>query len=433
MALKDYLAAIPETRIEQRRVPLELEPTRILREHESSPVLFENLGGARAVGNLWGDRVRIARFLGTDPQGLMDRILHAMDHPMPPQETDAAPFLARSTRDVELSALPIPKFYPGDAGRYITAGMVVAESDDARNLSYHRMLLLDDTRMAIRLVPRHLYALYAKARDAGEELPFVMVIGTGPATMLAGGMSFEFGKDELSVANALQGQGTGPPLTVTRLGPRLCAPTDAEYVLVGRLTLETTTEGPFVDILGTYDAAREQPVAVIERICHVEEALFQLVLPGGREHFFLMGLPREPMILRAVRNVVPQVHGVRLTEGGCCWFHGIVSITKQREGDGVNAILAAFGGHPSMKMVTVVDADIDVNDDLSVEWAVATRFQGHRGLVVIEKARGSSLDPSAMETTTTKVGVDATKPLGAAGFERASLEEPGPSAARRKA
>lgn len=433
MTLQEYLAAIPETRVERRAVALELEPTRLLRESPSTPILFENLGGGRAVGNLWGDRTRIARFLGTDRRGLMDRLLAAMDHPVPPQEVDSAPFLAHSTRDVELTALPIPKFYPGDAGRYITAGTVVAEGQGVRNLSYHRMLLLDETRMAIRLVPRHLYALYSQARDAGEELPFVMVVGTGPATMLAGGMSFEFGKDELAVANALQSQGTSKPLTLTRLGPHLCAPTDAEYVLQGRLTLETTTEGPFVDILGTYDAARDQPVAVIERICHVEDALFQIVLPGDREHFFLMGLPREPMILRAVRHVVPQVHGVRLTEGGCCWFHGVVSITKQREGDGVNAILAAFGGHPSMKLVTVVDSDIDVDDDRSVEWAVATRFQGHKGLVVIENARGSSLDPSAMETTTTKVGIDATRPLGVPGFERATLETPEPSPARHKA
>src|SRR4030043_491119 len=76
------------------------------------------------------------------------------------------------------------------------------------------------------------------------------------------------------------------------------------------------------------------------------------------------------------------------------------SRTKQKEGDGVNAIMAALGAHPSMKMVTIVDNDIDIFDDQDVEWAVATRFQGHKGLVIIENARGSSLDPSADEPTT---------------------------------
>jgi UbiD family decarboxylase len=108
---------------------------------------------------------------------------------------------------------------------------------------------------------------------------------------------------------------------------------------------------------------------------------------------------------------------VRLTEGGCCWLHGVVSITKQKEGDSVNAIMAALGAHPSMKLVTVVDNDIDIYDDRDVEWAVATRFQGHKGLVVIENARGSSLDPSADETTT-KMGIDATKPMGGEGFDK---------------
>ena len=111
-------------------------------------------------------------------------------------------------------------------------------------------------------------------------------------------------------------------------------------------------------------------------------------------------------------KVVPKVHAARLTEGGGAWLHGVVSVEKQREGDGKNAILAALAAHPSMKMVTIVDADIDVFDDRAVEWAVATRFQADKGLVVIPGARGSSLDPSAPDGTTAKMGIDATMPIG---------------------
>src|SRR3989475_13041279 len=100
-----------------------------------------------------------------------------------------------------------------------------------------------------------------------------------------------------------------------------------------------------------------------------------------------MGMPREPIIQQAVSRAVPRVKAVRLTEGGCAWLHGVVSIRKQHSGDGKNAILAAFGAHTSMKQVVIVDEDIDVFDDRDVEWAIATRFQADRGLVVLHDVR----------------------------------------------
>jgi UbiD family decarboxylase len=198
-------------------------------------------------------------------------------------------------------------------------------------------------------------------------------------------------------------------------------PAYSEIILKGRITEEKVEEGPFVDITGTYDRKRVQPVVEIDKIYMSENPIFHLILPGGLEHYMLMGLPREPLIYRSVSQVVSRVHAVRLTEGGCCWLHGLVSITKNREGDGINAILAAFSGHPSMKKVIIVDDDVDIFDDRQVEWAVATRFQADRGLVVIRNAAGSTLDPSA-DGVTSKIGIDATKPYRAEGFDKASID-----------
>ena len=189
----------------------------------------------------------------------------------------------------------------------------------------------------------------------------------------------------------------------------LLVPSETDYVFEGRITFETTDEGPFVDITGTYDYVRQQPIIRIERIWACKDPVMQLLLPGGNEHYLFMGLPREPVIFKTVQQQVPRVHAVRLTEGGCCWLHGVVSITQNKTGDSVNAIMAAFTGHASLKHVIVVDADIDIFDDQQVEWAVATRFQADR-LVVVKGAAGSSLDPSA-HGTTCKMGIDATIPL----------------------
>ena len=417
MSVRELLGQFDETIVVKGRISRELELTKILFKEKTTPVLFENLDNHRAIGNLWSTRDRIARAMGTSPQELTNKMMQAMDSPSQPQEIDKAPFEQNMLTDFDLRESAIPKFYATDGGRFVTAGVVVAEQDGIRNVSFHRMMIIGENQFAMRVVPRHLYALHKRAMAKGEDLKIAVAVGLCPSIMLSAAMNLEFGKDELTVANSLRQLCLGEPVNVRKIRNGLLVPAFAEYIFEGRVTKEVHDEGPFVDITGTVDPVRRQPVVEIDRIYHRDDPIFQIILPGADEHYLMMGMPREPVIQRTVGLAVPEVHAVRLTEGGCCWLHGVVSITKQKEGDGVNAIMAALGAHPSMKMVTIVDNDIDVFDDREVEWAVATRFQGHKGLVMIENARGSSLDPSADETTT-KVGIDATKPIGGEGFDR---------------
>ena len=138
-----------------------------------------------------------------------------------------------------------------------------------------------------------------------------------------------------------------------------------------------------------------------------------------------MGLPRETKIWETIAKVVPIVKAVNLTKGGCGWLHAIISIEKQKDGDGKNALMKTFVAHPSLKHAVVVDTDINVFNPEEVEWAIATRFQADKDLIIISNARGSTLDPSANQETglTTKLGVDATRPLSKPRekFERAEI------------
>lgn len=399
------------------RVSRDLEVTKYLAKAGEMPVLFENLDGHRAVGNLWASRKRIEEALNSTPEQLSSRMLEAMGSPSPPQEVDRAPFEENALTEFDLRESAIPKFYEEDGGRYVTAGVVITEYEGKRNMSFHRMMLISENRLAIRVVPRHLHALHRRARSQGEELKVAVAIGLCPSVLLSAAMTVELGTDELAIANTLRQLCLDEPVAVRKIENGLLVPAYAEYVFEGRLTDELTDEGPFVDITGTQDSVRKQPVLEIDRIYYRDDAIFQIILPASSEHYLMMGLPREPVIKKAVSVAVPEVHAVRLTEGGCCWLHGIMSITKQKEGDGVNAILAALGAHTSMKLVVVVDDDIDIYDDRAVEWAIATRFQGDRDLLMVSNARGSSLDPSA-DQTTAKIGMDATKPIGSAGFDR---------------
>ncbi len=394
--------------------------TPYLQQDPTQPVIFENAAGSRLAANLWSTRDRIAQALKTDREELVHLIAEALSSPGRPEVVDDAEVLSNTIDDVDLTALPIPRFYPGDGGPYITAGVVVGEWEGARNVSFHRLMITGERTAVARLVPRHLYSMHNAAKAQDEDLPIAVAIGVCPPILIGAACSVGYGEDELNIAAGLRQLAYDEPISVTKLPVSgLTVPSVAEYILEGRLTTKTAPEGPFVDITGTVDGVREQPVVEIDRIYHMPDPIFHAILPGGYEHYMLMGLPKEPVMHRAVSAVVPKVRAVRLTEGGCCWLHAVVSIKQQKEGDAKNAIMAAFASHASLKKVIVVDEDVDPFDDQAVEWAVATRFQADRDLVVMEGARGSSLDPSA-GATTAKMGIDATKPMAGdpAVFER---------------
>ena len=424
MAVRPWLERFADETITiKEKVSREVEVTRHLLAHPNVPVHFTDLDGFEAAGNLWSTRDRVASALGVTKDELLAKLLDAQSHPKDTRLVEHAPFQQNASTDVDLLDSPVPKLYPRDAGRYITAGVWVAEWQGVRNLSFHRIQVLDERRGACRIVPRHLRHMYNEAIKAGEELKVAVCVGLDPALLIGGGTSVEYGVDESRIASALTQATLRRPVDVVKIQNGLTIPADAEYVLEGRLTKETADEGPFVDAVRTYDVVRKEPVLVVDRIYHVDRPIFHIIVGGLDEHFMFMGMPREPAIYQAVSRAVPHVKAVRLTEGGCAWLHGIVSIRKQHQGDAKNAIMAAFGAHTSMKQVTVVDEDIDVYDDRDVEWAVATRFQADRGLVVLHGVRGSSIDPSAKDGFTSKVGIDATKPLGADArmFDKATL------------
>ena len=424
MALRPWLDRFAnETLTVRERVGRELEVTRRILAYPTTPVHFLNLDGAEAAANVWSTRDRVAASLNLAKDALLPKILDAQAHPKDARVVPTAEFTKEQTTDVDLRDLPIPKLFPKDAGRYITAGVWVAEWQGVRNLSFHRILLLGKDRGACRIVPRHLRHMYNEATRAGDELPVAVCIGLDPWNLLAGGTSVEYGVDESRIASALTESCLGKPADVVRIKNGLTVPAEADYVLEGRLINETHDEGPFVDAVRTYDRVRKEPVLVVDRIYRRKDAIFHIIVGGLDEHFMFMGMPREPVIYQAVSRAVPHVKAVRLTEGGCAWLHGVVSIRKQHQGDGKNAIMAAFGAHTSMKQVVIVDEDVDVFDDRDVEWAIATRFQADRGLVVLHDVRGSSIDPSARDGFTSKMGIDATRPMGAdpTMFDKATL------------
>jgi UbiD family decarboxylase len=227
-----------------------------------------------------------------------------------------------------------------------------------------------------------------------------------PLILLAAATRVPPGK-EFEYASALR----GAPVELFKLGNGIAIP-HAEIAFEGYIGAETAREGPFMDITEAYDLIRDEPVITLTKMYRRKDPIYYAILPAGREHRLLMGVPYEPLIYRAVEHVA-RVKNVFLTDGGCCYLHAVVQLKKEKEGEPKNAIIAAFAAHPSLKCVIVVDEDIDIFNPTEVEYAVATRVRWNEDLVLIPGVRGSSLDPSSKNGLTTKVGIDATKELGA--------------------
>ncbi len=379
---------------------------------EHRPLLLTNVKespGHRAALNII-DRDRLCESFGVEPGELIDILAWAMNNPSEPVMVSPpeAPVLENTMEKVDLTALPIPWHYPEDGGRYQSASVIIAQYDGTRNASFHRQLLRDATHTVSRFVPRHLRTMTDNAIEAGNEIPIAVVNGPDPVVLLAGAMSFDEPLYELRVAAALHERFYDDSLRIVELSNGVAVPADSEYAMEARITLQTDREGPYVDITGTLDSIRLEPVIEYDAIHHRNSPVFHALIPAGLEHKTLMGLPRAPTIKAAVSEVATCTD-VYLTEGGCGWLSSVVQIVPKQKGDGVKAIHAALDGHRSMKQVIVVDDDIDVTDPARVEWALMTRWQPDIDTVILSSQKGSSLDPSRDEDgTTSKIGMDAT-------------------------
>jgi len=393
----------------------EYEISAALKRFDAGKVLlFENVKGHThsVVGGVCGTRQRIMDALGVGPDQLYPRLLEATRSPKKCRIGDGP--VKEVVEEGDLRKLPILTHFDGDPGPYITSGIVYARSPDGEveNVSFHRFLVLDERKMTLRIVPRHLYRLTQLAKKEGlKSMDMSVSIGLHPTVLLAGSLPAPWGTCEFNVVNTL----LGGKLKLTECEHvDALAPADAELVLECRLRLDqNVAEGPFVDQTGTFDVKRQQPLVELVGVMHREDYIYQGLLPSGSEHMLLMGMPPEVRIWDYVRNVVPTVRGVNMTLGGMGWLHCVVSFEKFREGDPKNVLMAIFAAHPSLKHAVVVDSDIDPYDMQEVEWAIATRFKGDEDLLIVPNARVSSLDPASDQERELgcKVGIDATRPL----------------------
>jgi 2,5-furandicarboxylate decarboxylase 1 len=385
------------------------------RANHGPALLFESVGGtgvpvATGVGSTPG---RVAALLGVQTRDLIPTLRDRLDHPVAPVEVGRAPVQeVVHVDDADLTRLPVVTHYERDAGPFITAGVVIAEDpvSGERNCSFNRLHVRGPRETGINVLPRHLWRMVQRAEAAGRPLEVAVVLGVDTAVRIAAatwGASMPFSYDELAYAGALRGEAV-PLVRCRTVGVRV--PADAEIVIEGEIPPHVRApEGPMMEFTGVYGDVFEFPVVRVRAITHRHDAIYHDMLPFSAEHLLLLGLPYAPMIGRAVAGAIGSVAAVHVTPGGCGKFHAVVAIEKHHPADGRDAILAALSAVRDIKQVIVVDADVDVTDPHDVEWAIATRFQADRDLIVLSGGWGNLLDPSTPTPgLSAKLGIDAT-------------------------
>jgi 2,5-furandicarboxylate decarboxylase 1 len=433
--LRSWLDRLEETgRLARTKpdIPLEFTLAAIAKRLDGEKAtLFPTPGGhaLSVISGLVAARPWIAEAMGVDETDMLDRYRDAVLHPVPWSEvpSDTAP-VQQIVVDGDLDIteeLPIPVHNEHDAGAYITAGLVIAANPRTgiQNVSINRIQISGPDRLGILILPRDLHRFYDAAEEAGEPLSVAIAIGVDPLTLLASQAILPIDRDELEVAGALH----GTPLPVVKCKTNdVRVPAEAEIVIEGRLLPEVREEeGPFGEFPQYYGPAGKRQVIEIEAITRREDALFHTIVPAAMEHLLLGGIPREASLIAHLQRTFPSVKDVHLSRGGVCRYHLVVKIAKRWDGEPKNIMMGAFAGHADIKQVIVVDEDVDILDPVSVEWAVATRFQAADDLMVVAGAQGSRLDPSATDGRVDKMGLDATKPLDADPFTFTVVHVPG--------
>jgi 2,5-furandicarboxylate decarboxylase 1 len=367
------------------------------------------------VSGICSTRQDFADALEVDQYEVITKFTEAVASPLPCElvENSQAPVKENIiVDDIDLMRmLPIPVHHEKDSGRYITAGLFIVRDPVTRkqNVSIHRLQISGKDKLGALILPRHTFHLYKQAEEAGRPLECAIAIGVDPVTMLASQASTPFGVDELEIAGALRGN----PMKVVRCETvDIDVPASAEIVLEGVILPHVREpEGPFGEFPKYYGPRSDKEVVQITAVTHRDNPIFYTIVPASYEHLLLGGIPREASLFQSIRQTVPTVKAVHMSPGGTCRYHAVVSIKKRNEGEGKNAIFAALANSFDIKHVVVVDEEVDIFNMEEVEWAIATRFQADKDLIVIHGAQGSKLDPSTTNGVSSKIGFDCTCPL----------------------
>jgi len=383
-----------------------------LGKREGNPAaIIENVKGYHVpvVGNLLGSRKRIALALETEEENIFQKYSAVNDNPIPPRIVSQAPVkevILNKNIDI-LKHLPVLTNHEKDASPYITQGLVFSKDPEtgSKTMGVHRLQVKDKDKLGIFLASKTSTEYFRKAEESGRPLNVAIAIGVEPVILLASIAWFPFG-DKLTLAGNLRGE---PLDLIPAESIDLEVPAHAMFILEGKILPDVReTEGPFGESTGYYITV-QNPVIEITTITHQKDPLYSIFKPFSVEDDLLTAMFFKTNTLKELKNVIPSVQDIAISMYSA---HAIISIKKKEEWEARTALYSILSNNLYLKHAVIVDDDIDIYNSHEVEWAIASRFQADRDLVILNDVGGSFIDPSIKEGyISAKMGLDATKPL----------------------
>ncbi len=398
----------------------------------SPVVVYENVEGHSmpVVTNIAGNRKLLAACLGVPQSDLPSAFRERCQKYIPCALVDEASWqeVVLEGDDVDLTKLPIPTHFHVDKAPYITGGQLTARdpASGVDTTGFHRFMLTGRNRLGVSLHSRRrMHEFHKRAEEKGEALPAAITLGIHPLHYM-GSMVFAYPPNvrKFEIIGGLFGE----PYRLAKCGVEdLEVPAGAEIIIEGEILAGVhEPEGPFSEFTGYASFRSTQNVFVAKKIRMRRDAMFHSVASGmSQDHILVSCVTREGEILNTLRRNLPGVIAVHVPHRTCGAFLAIVKMKKSSQGEPQQAIMAALGTEFYTKYVIVVDEDVDIFDMNDVMWAVATRVRAERDIVFIPHAKGAILDPSSDPEafTVTKMGIDATRPLGRDFAERLTISD----------
>lgn len=382
--------------------------------------IFHNVKGHKipVITNVLAPRQRLAQALGVRPEDLAPEFSSRVNQRIEPKQILDAPFQENSFigDKVNLYDLPILTHFPIDAAPYITGGLVVAKDPEtgSETLGYHRMQFKGKDKLAISLHSRQrLWEYFRRAEERGQNLEAAVVLGIHPNISMGSMALVPYHESKYGAIGGLFGEA----LQVARCRTiDLSVPAYAEIVIEGEILAGVREpEGPFAEFTNYACYRSTENVFKVKGIQYRNNPYYQDITPAmSSEHITIVAVHREGELLSALNRTLPNVKNVHAPVSSCGFFHCYISMKKIAEGQAQQAIFTALSVDHNIKLVIVVDEDVDVFDERQVLWAVATRLQADRGVTIIPQhmGMGCTLDPSTDEQSrSAKMGIDATMPL----------------------
>ena len=448
--LREFIAQL-EARGELKRVRVPVSPRleiteicdRVLRAGGPA-LLFERPGeyDTPVLANLFGTVSRVAAAMGAKdaaelrevgkvlaylkepepPTGLRDlwdkfpvfkRVLD-----MAPKERSSPPCqeIVHEGRAVDLGKLPVQTCWPRDAGPLITWGLTVTRGPQKRrqNLGIYRQQLIAPDRIIVRWLAHRGGALDFRDHQLAhpdEPFPVAVALGADPATMLAAVTPVPDTLSEYQFAGLLRGARTE---LAKCLGSELQVPASAEIVLEGTIRPgDSADEGPHGDHTGYYNEVERFPVLTVERVTTRRSAIYHSTYTGKPpDEPAILGMALNELFVPLLAKQFPEIVDFYLPPEGCSYRLALVSMRKQYAGHAKRVMFGIWSYLRQFmytKFIIVCDDDIDVRNWKEVVWALATRVDPARDILIAERTPIDYLDfASPVSGLGAKMGIDAT-------------------------